>query len=151
MEQATNNMKYPIGLNVFAYVKKRNSDVKIHIRHFATSTKTKGGRVLPTQKGVTIDFKSLNRLFKIKKHLKQEFNERVKELSSQSKTDIKRKDKTKPKCHCKRETLNQLTPIRQVRTDLIPSSCIDVSHTVAISDSPENVESTASTVPLECV
>ena len=124
--------------------------MKIHIRHFASSTETKGGRVQPTQKGVAIDLKSLNRLFKIKKHLKHEFNERLKELSSQNKTAIKKKDlkkQKKSKCLCECETPDQSTPIRQIRTDIIPSSCIDVSHTVAISNSIENAESTTTSFP----
>lgn len=72
-----NTMLHPLGGSLFAYVKTRQKEVKIHIRHYAEPTNTKGGRVVPTNKGVTMDYKCFQRLFKMKKNLKEEFDRQV--------------------------------------------------------------------------
>ena len=74
-------MKYPLGESLFAYVKTRKGGVKIHLRHFATPINTKGGRLVSTQKGVTMDLKALQRLVRVQKNLKADYQQQVERLS----------------------------------------------------------------------
>ena len=66
-------LRFPLGENVYAYVKTWKGCAKIHIRHFAQPTNTKGGSVVATVKGVKMDLKMFNRLCKMKKKLAEEF------------------------------------------------------------------------------
>ena len=89
-------MMYPLGEDLYAYVKTRKGCVKIHVRHFAEPKDTKGGKVMPTVKGVTMDLKKMNRLFKVKKHITEEFKTQQSVLPSQS-TLLKRRQKNLPR------------------------------------------------------
>ena len=75
---------FPLGESVYAYVKTRNGDTKIHIRHFVQATNTKGGSVVPSVRGVKMDLKSFIRLCKMKKNIKTEY------ISANLKTDERR-------------------------------------------------------------
>lgn len=77
-----NSALHPLGGSIFAYVKTRKEDVKIHIRHYAVPTNTMGGRVVPTGKGVTLDLKAFQRLVKIQKKLKDEYEQQSSHLMS---------------------------------------------------------------------
>ena len=69
--------RFPLGENVYAYVTTRKGCAKIHIRHFASPTNTKGGAVVPTTKGVKIDLKMFNRLCKAKKLITEAYNKQL--------------------------------------------------------------------------
>ena len=69
----TSPLRFPLGENVYAYVKTWKGCTKIHIRHFAQPTNTKGGSVVASVKGVKMDLKMFNRLCKVKKKLADEF------------------------------------------------------------------------------
>ena len=43
--------------------------MKIHIHRYAASTNTKGGRSVPTQRGLTLDMKEFRRMIKVEKRL----------------------------------------------------------------------------------
>ena len=73
---------YPLGGSLYASVKTWRRSVKIHIRHHTAPTNTKGGRVVPTQRGVTLDLKAFQRLLKVKNKLCQEYNQQESNLSS---------------------------------------------------------------------
>ena len=49
--------------------------MKIHICHYAVPTNTKGGRVVPTQRGVVLDLKEFQCLLKAKSKLCQEYTQ----------------------------------------------------------------------------
>ena len=69
-------MLYSLGRDIFACVKTRGGEVKIHIRHYADPTNTKGGRVVPTQKGVALELKEFFvRLSKVQKNLAEDYNQ----------------------------------------------------------------------------
>ena len=70
-------LRFPLGENVYAYVKTRDGCTKIHIRHFVQPTNTKGGNVVASVKGVKMDLKMLNRLCKVKKRLSEEFKNQL--------------------------------------------------------------------------
>ena len=106
------NKRFPLGENVYAYVRTRKGRTHIHIRHFVLPTDTKGGRgVVATVKGVKMDLKMLNRLCKVKKNISDEFKTQVNTLTKEKKK--KRKPSSSP------PSSPQI--IRQQRTDLIPS------------------------------
>eukprot|EP00916_Digyalum_oweni_P018075 GHVL01030368.1.p1 GENE.GHVL01030368.1~~GHVL01030368.1.p1 ORF type:complete len:164 (+),score=19.49 GHVL01030368.1:130-621(+) len=86
---------YPLGGSLFASVKTWRGAVKIHIRHYAVPTRTKGGRVVPTQRGVTLDLKKFQKLLRVQKKLKEDFHQQV---SSLSPTEEKQEEKH-PKNH----------------------------------------------------
>ena len=71
---------YPLGKNIFASVKTRKGEVKIQIRHYAVATNIKGGRAVPTQKGVSLGLKEFQRLLKIQKNLAQDYNQQMSSL-----------------------------------------------------------------------
>ena len=78
-------MLYPLGRDIFACVKTRGGEVKIHIRHYADPTNTKGGRVVPTQKGVALELKEFFffffvRLSKVQKNLAEDYNQQMSSL-----------------------------------------------------------------------
>lgn len=77
---------YPLGGNIFATVKTWRHSVKIHIRHYTAPTNTKGGRVIPTQRGVALDLKAFERMIKARKRLKMDFNTQVFALSASEST-----------------------------------------------------------------
>ena len=105
------NKRFPLGENVYAYVRTRKGRTHIHIRHFVMPTDTKGGRgVVATVKGVKMDLKMLNRLCKVKKNISDEFKTQVNTLTKEKKK--KRKPSSPP---------SSPQIIRQQRTDLIPS------------------------------
>ena len=66
---------YPLGRNIYASVKTWRRSVKIHIRHYAVPTNTKGGRVVPTQRGVALDLKEFQRLLEAKSKLCEEYTQ----------------------------------------------------------------------------
>ena len=66
---------YPLGRNIYASVKTWRHSVKIHICHYAVPTNTKGGRVVPTQRGVVLDLKEFQCLLKAKSKLCQEYTQ----------------------------------------------------------------------------
>lgn len=84
---------YPLGKNIFASVRTRKGEVKIHIRHYAVATNIKGGRAVPTQKGVSLGLKEFLRLLKIQKNLAKDYNQRMSSLFvlHQEETDAKSK------------------------------------------------------------
>ena len=101
------NKRFPLGENVYAYVRTRKGCTHIHIRHFVMPTDTKGGRgVVASVKGVKMDLKMLNRLCKVKKNISDEFKIQV--------NTREKKKKRKPP-----SSSPQI--IRQRQTDLIPS------------------------------
>ena len=107
------NKRFPLGENVYAYVRTRKGRTHIHIRHFVLPTDTKGGRgVVATVKGVKMDLKMLNRLCKVKKTISDEFKTQVNTLTKEKKNRKKRKPSSPP---------SSPQIIRQQRTDLIPS------------------------------
>ena len=59
---------------MFASVSIRKQKVHIVIRHYTTPTKTKGGRVVPTQKFISLDLKSFQRLVLIQKKLTEDYH-----------------------------------------------------------------------------
>ena len=75
---------YPLGKNnnIFASAKTRKGEVKIHICHYAVATNIKGGRVVPTKKGVSLGLKEFLRLLKIQKNLAKDYNQRMSSLFS---------------------------------------------------------------------
>lgn len=73
-------MLYPLGRDIFACVKTRGGEVKIHIRHYADPSNTKGGHVVPTQKGVALELKEFLRLLKIQKNLAEDYNQQMSSL-----------------------------------------------------------------------
>lgn len=84
---------YPLGRNIFASIKTWRKTVKVHIRHYATPTNTKGGRLVPTQRGVALDLKEFERLVKVKKKLREDYKQQLSSLPSvkQSATEPERK------------------------------------------------------------
>lgn len=68
---------YPLGRNLFAYTKARKGAVKIHIRIHAVPSNVKGGRVVPTQRGVALDLKEFKRLIHIQKKLKKDCHQQM--------------------------------------------------------------------------
>ena len=66
-------LRLPLGDQVFAYVQTRGGATKIHIRHFVQPSRTKGGALEATVKGVKMDLKMFNRLCKAKKQLTETF------------------------------------------------------------------------------
>ena len=114
------NKRFPLGENVYAYVRTRKGCTHIHIRHFVMPTDTKGGRgVVASVKGVKMDLKMLNRLCKVKKNISDEFkiqvNTREKKKKKKNKTE-KRKPPSSPPSPSSSPQI-----IRQRQTDLIPS------------------------------
>ena len=107
------NKRFPLGENVYAYVRTRKGRTHIHIRHFVMPTDTKGGRcgVVASVKGVKMDLKMLNRLCKVKKNISDEFKIQV---NTREKKKKKRKPPSSPP-----SSSPQI--IRQRQTDLIPS------------------------------
>ena len=83
-EMEKSDMMYPLGGSLFAYVKTRKGVVNIHLRHFAAPVHTKGGRLIATQKGVTMDAKALQRLINVQKKLKSDFQQQTEAVKSSS-------------------------------------------------------------------
>ena len=67
----------------YAYVKTLACCVKIHIRHYRQPTKTKGGRLVPSQRGIVLDLKEFLRLVKVQKHLATDYNQHMSSLCVQ--------------------------------------------------------------------
>ena len=84
---------YPLGGNVFAYVKIKGKRVKIHVRHF-TFSETKG-KTIETQRGVSLDSSQLKRLCKVKKKLVAEHDQHSKALEQTAKEPTRNKKKEK--------------------------------------------------------
>ena len=78
---STKPMLFPLGENLYAYVKKRRGSVKIYVRHYAVPTSTKGGKVKPTQKGVAMSLKQCERLFRVKRKLFELYHEQASSLA----------------------------------------------------------------------
>lgn len=74
-------MLFPLGENLYASVKTRRGSVKIHGRHYAVPTSTKGGKVKPTQKGVAMSLKQCERLFRVKRKLFELYHEQASSLA----------------------------------------------------------------------
>ena len=109
------NKRFPLGENVYAYVRTRKGCTHIHIRHFVMPTDTKGGRgVVASVKGVKMDLKMLNRLCKVKKNISDEFKIQVN--TREKKKKKKRKPPSSPPSPSSSPQI-----IRQRQTDLIPS------------------------------
>lgn len=111
---------YPLGRNIFASVKRWRQTVKVHIRHYSTATATKGGRVVPTQRGVALDLKEFERLVKVKKRLCEDYKQQLSSLPSakQSATEPKQKRfKTQTSSH-------HLSVPRYSFTDQDSSTCV---------------------------
>ena len=129
------NKRFPLGENVYAYVRTRKGRTHIHIRHFVMPTDTKGGRcgVVASVKGVKMDLKMLNRLCKVKKNISDEFKIQVNTRVEKNKKNKKKNNnnkKTKPSSSSSSSPSSssssspQQQIIRQRRTDLIPPSSL---------------------------
>ena len=64
---------FPLGGNLFASVQKRNGEVKIHIKRYCYVPNVKGGKVVPSRNGVSLDLSEFLRMTKIKQRLVTEF------------------------------------------------------------------------------
>ena len=138
---------YPLGKNIFASVRTRKGEVKIHIRHYAVATNVKGGRVVPTQKGVSLDLKEFLRLLKIQKTLSKDYNQQMSALFVLQE-EIDAKSKTVRKRAGRRCSRNLPTPK--------PSATIDNTTVYATDNylqqirqpSPTYSSATASSLPV---
>ena len=66
---------------MFASVSTRKQQAQIVIRHYKKPTETKGGRVVPTQKCVSLDLKSFQRLVYIQKKLVEDYHQQTTSLA----------------------------------------------------------------------
>ena len=80
--QADSPTMIPLGSGLYATVKTWRKTVKIHIRHFVEPVNTKGGRMVPTQKGVTLHMLEFQRLLKACSLLVAEYNKQSNRLVS---------------------------------------------------------------------
>ena len=74
---------YPLGGNVYCYVKTKKDKVRVLIKHFTANKAT--GRVKATSRGVCLDDLSFKRLLREKKLIKKEINNQKKILKLRQK------------------------------------------------------------------
>lgn len=87
-EQPMTNM-YPLGRNIFATVRAWRGAVRVHVRDYIRPTATKGGKLIPSRKGIALTLIELERLVYVKNYLKRDFENL--EQSSSSVDNIDRK------------------------------------------------------------
>ena len=138
MEESGKDMRYPLGGSLYAYVKTRKKCVSVHLRHFTEPKHTKGGKLVPSVKGLKMDLKTLNRLFRVKKQLTQEYQRQLNAVVNDCQ---KRKKKD---------------PVQQVRTDqtsIYPGCCLNIgalTPSYPLVSSKQNTD-TVITYPDNCV
>ena len=71
---------HPLGRNIFATVKTWRRAVKIYAHHYKRPTNTKGGRAVPTQKGVSLKLREFEKRVKLKNKLVANFNQQASAL-----------------------------------------------------------------------
>ena len=125
------NKRFPLGENVYAYVRTRKGCTHIHIRHFVMPTDTKGGRgVVASVKGVKMDLKMLNRLCKVKKNISDEFKiQESLKMKKKKNKNKKRKPSSSSSPPSSSSSPDQI--IRQRRTDFslpFPLPSTDFPH-----------------------
>lgn len=69
LQTAKQSTVFPLGQNIFATVKTWRGQVKIRIGHYTKPTNTKGGRLIPTQRKVSLDLTAFQRLMKARSKL----------------------------------------------------------------------------------
>ena len=124
---------YPLGQNVFAYVKTRKRGVKIHIREYGQPTNVKGGRVRPTRKGIALGLNQFQRLFHVQKRLAQDFDSQMSKLfvSGESLSNAAPKKRNMSSCLIQQVSSETKTPgrkcimsyVTQERNPDPPESC----------------------------
>jgi len=85
--------KYPLGGNLFAFVKTSRKNVKIHVRHYTKRLGTTGNQavVVPTQRGVVMDLREFQQLLHAQKRLCIDYYETVISQSQKKKQQKKKK------------------------------------------------------------
>ena len=141
MEESGKDMRYPLGGSLYAYVKTRKKCVSVHLRHFTEPKHTKGGKLVPSVKGLKMDLKTLNRLFRVKKQLTEEYQRQLNAVLNDCHGVLKRKKKV-------------FHPVQQVRTDqtdTYPGCCLDIGALTPSYSSKQNTTDTVITYPDNCV
>ena len=135
---STKPMLFPLGENLYASVKTWRGSVKIHGRHYAVPTSTKGGKVKPTQKGVAMSLKQCERLFRVKRKLFELYHEQASSLAG--KVVI---NPTAPSKQVRRKTC--LTEIRQKQVPFIMTELTARAATQAVMPTTQKATRHAST------
>ena len=117
--QADSPTMIPLGSGLYATVKTWRKTVKIHIRHFVEPVNTKGGRMVPTQKGVTLHMLEFQRLLKACSLLVAEYNKQTNRLVS-AMTMPKEARKARVASSCKRRQQQKPPKPEPMLTDSSP-------------------------------
>ena len=139
---------YPLGRNIFASVRTRKGEVKIHIRHYAVATSIKGGRAVPTQKGVSLGLKEFLRLFKIQKNLSKDYNQQMSSLFVLQEEETAAKPKTVRRRGGRRCSRNLPLPKPSVTMDNTTVYAADNYLQQVRQPSPTYTSATISSLPV---
>ena len=128
--QADSPTMIPLGSGLYATVKTWRKTVKIHIRHFVEPVNTKGGRMVPTQKGVTLHMLEFQRLLKACSLLVAEYNKQTNRLVS-AMTMPKEARKARVASSCKRRQQQKPPKPEPMLTDSLPPPATDLMAAAA--------------------
>ena len=128
--QADSPTMIPLGSGLYATVKTWRKTVKIHIRHFVEPVNTKGGRMVPTQKGVTLHMLEFQRLLKACSLLVAEYNKQTNRLVS-AMTMPKEARKARVASSCKRRRQQKTPKPEPMLTDSLPPPATDLMAAAA--------------------